>query len=235
MAWENLALNLRSVSRLKLVYNCGHFLHPVGWFLGGGAEWLHPLLCQHHSWFSELLASWDPPRMHLQVRQARRTVCGWKARWVSYQDPPFRSLPNFFSITPQIPFQPLPNYLPNSLFNYPPSLLYNHSLYPLNPPRITPPPLPPNPGTLCGDCQPGYGVTFDLRSCQRNCGPYGILLFLVICLITPLLSLAVLYFDFPLPNELKGVIFYAQVRQWNILTFDLPHKFEQAILHLISF
>ena len=64
---------------------------------------------------------------------------------------------------------------------------------------------------LCGDCQPGYGVTFDLRFCDSNCGPWGKMLFVVICLITPLLSLALLYFDFPIPNELKGVIFYAQV------------------------
>ena len=34
---------------------------------------------------------------------------------------------------------------------------------------------------------------------------------MVICIVTPLLSLAVLYFDFPIPTELKAVIFYAQV------------------------
>ena len=32
-------------------------------------------------------------------------------------------------------------------------------------------------------------------------------------LVTLVLSLLVLYFDFPLPNELKGVIFFAQVYQ----------------------
>ena len=32
-------------------------------------------------------------------------------------------------------------------------------------------------------------------------------------LVTLVLSLLVLYFDFPLPNELKGVIFFAQVHK----------------------
>ncbi len=54
-------------------------------------------------------------------------------------------------------------------------------------------------------------MTFDLRYCLTGCGAGGKILFVVICLITPLLSLAVLYFDFPIPDELKGVIFYAQV------------------------
>ena len=36
-------------------------------------------------------------------------------------------------------------------------------------------------GTLCGDCEEGYGVTFDLRSCRTNCGAGGIVLFVVIC------------------------------------------------------
>ena len=35
-------------------------------------------------------------------------------------------------------------------------------------------------GTLCGDCQKGYGVTFDLRFCRR-CGAGGIVLFVFIC------------------------------------------------------
>ena len=67
-------------------------------------------------------------------------------------------------------------------------------------------------GTLCGDCREGYGVSFDLRFCQNKCDA-GILLFVVICIVTPLLSLAVLYFDFPIPTELKAVIFYAQVNK----------------------
>ena len=66
-------------------------------------------------------------------------------------------------------------------------------------------------GKLCGDCLPGYGSTFDLRYCRSDCGAGGIVLFLVICIVTLILSLAVLYYDFPLPNELKGVIFFAQV------------------------
>ena len=66
-------------------------------------------------------------------------------------------------------------------------------------------------GKLCGDCLPGYGSTFDLRYCSNKCGATGIVLFLVICIVTLIVSLAVLYYDFPLPNELKGVIFFAQV------------------------
>lgn len=66
-------------------------------------------------------------------------------------------------------------------------------------------------GKLCGDCLPGYGTSFDLRYCLRNCNYFGIFLFVGICIVTLLLSLAVLYYDFPLPNELKGVIFFAQV------------------------
>ena len=66
-------------------------------------------------------------------------------------------------------------------------------------------------GQLCGDCQPGYGVTFDLRYCRKDCGVIGIILFIGICVITLVVSLAVLYFDLPLPNELKSVIFFAQV------------------------
>ena len=68
-----------------------------------------------------------------------------------------------------------------------------------------------NPGTLCGDCKEEYGVTFDLRRCSNKDCSYGPALFVAICVITLVVSLAVLYFDFPLPNELKGVIFFAQV------------------------
>lgn len=128
-----------------------------------------------------------------------------------------------------------------------------------------------SPGTLCGECQDGYGVTFDLRFCQDDCGAGGIAFFVVICefhltspsshptlllcytpsppthpllcltcftltltsshtfpyplstciitlsppstgVLTIILSLLILYFDFPLPDELKGVIFFAQVK-----------------------
>ena len=37
-------------------------------------------------------------------------------------------------------------------------------------------------------------------------------MFIFICIITMIGSLLVLYFDFPIPNELKGVIFFTQVR-----------------------
>ena len=40
--------------------------------------------------------------------------------------------------------------------------------------------LPPLPGTLCGECQEDYGVTFDLRFCRR-CGAGGPVLFAFIC------------------------------------------------------
>ena len=66
-------------------------------------------------------------------------------------------------------------------------------------------------GTLCGDCLEGFGATFDLRYCRDDCGAGGIILFIAICLVTLVGSLAVLYFDTPIPNELKGVIFFAQV------------------------
>ncbi len=36
-------------------------------------------------------------------------------------------------------------------------------------------------GPLCGDCDQGYGVTFDLRFCKKDCGAGGIVLFIVIC------------------------------------------------------
>lgn len=54
-------------------------------------------------------------------------------------------------------------------------------------------------------------ATFDLRYCRNDCRGVGVVLFVAICVITLLASLAVLYYDFPLPNELKGVIFFAQV------------------------
>lgn len=40
--------------------------------------------------------------------------------------------------------------------------------------------LPPLPGTLCGECQEDYGVTFDLRFC-RHCDAGGPVLFASIC------------------------------------------------------
>lgn len=70
-------------------------------------------------------------------------------------------------------------------------------------------------GQLCGDCEHDYGITFDLRYCRQNCGATGIVLLIAICVVTLLVSLAVLYFDFPLPNELKGVIFFAQVMYYS--------------------
>ena len=73
-------------------------------------------------------------------------------------------------------------------------------------------------GKLCGDCLPGYGTTFDLRYCFKNCRFVGIVLLVGICLTTFILSLAVLYYDFPLPNELKGVIFFAQVIPYSPVT-----------------
>lgn len=75
-----------------------------------------------------------------------------------------------------------------------------------------------NSGKLCGDCLPGYGTSFDLRFCLSNCDYVGIVLFVAICIITLLLSLAILYYDFPLPNELKGVIFFAQVVHLSLLS-----------------
>lgn len=69
--------------------------------------------------------------------------------------------------------------------------------------------------TLCGNCIKGHGVTFDLRSCKdcsdRIGGWGGVLLFVVICISVIVISVIILYFDFPVPNELKGVIFFAQV------------------------
>ena len=81
-------------------------------------------------------------------------------------------------------------------------------------------------------------MTFDLRFCRR-CGAGGIVLFVFICkltlqicsqysettdnvdteclstyaagLVTVFLALLILFFDFPLPDELKGFIFFAQV------------------------
>ena len=38
-----------------------------------------------------------------------------------------------------------------------------------------------SPGTLCGKCQKGHGVTFDLRFCRNDCGAGGIVFFVVIC------------------------------------------------------
>ena len=71
-------------------------------------------------------------------------------------------------------------------------------------------------GQLCGDCQPGYGVTFDLRYCKQDCGVVGIIVFIGICVVTLIVSLIVLYFDLPLPNELKSVIFFAQVTSYTL-------------------
>jgi len=61
-------------------------------------------------------------------------------------------------------------------------------------------------------------VTFDLRSCEE-CNANGSVLFAFLIILVPIVSLAILYFDFPLPNELKGVIFYAQVcKPWEQLS-----------------
>ncbi|CAI8022052.1 hypothetical protein GBAR_LOCUS12976 [Geodia barretti] len=65
-------------------------------------------------------------------------------------------------------------------------------------------------GTLCGDCKEGYGVTFDLRFCRR-CGAGGIVLFVFICIMTVIVSLLILFYNLPLPDELKGFVFFAQV------------------------
>lgn len=72
--------------------------------------------------------------------------------------------------------------------------------------------IPLFPGKLCGECLEGYGPSFDLRFCSKGCVPGGVILFIFICIITMIGSLFILYFDFPIPNELKGVIFFTQVR-----------------------
>ena len=38
-------------------------------------------------------------------------------------------------------------------------------------------------GVLCSKCKKGYGLSFDLLSCQKNCNEYGgILTYVIICM-----------------------------------------------------
>jgi predicted outer membrane repeat protein len=80
-------------------------------------------------------------------------------------------------------------------------------------------------GTLCGDCKEGYGVTFDLRFCRR-CGSGGIVLFVFICVVTVVIALVVLFCDLPLPDEMKGFVFFAQVI--GLIYRNAPYRLGQS-------
>ncbi|XP_065897690.1 uncharacterized protein [Dysidea avara] len=67
-------------------------------------------------------------------------------------------------------------------------------------------------GDLCSQCKDNYGVTLDLRKCGvDSCGAVGITIFSLTCLFFIVFSSLALFFDFTLPNELRGFIFFAQV------------------------
>ncbi|XP_065897695.1 uncharacterized protein [Dysidea avara] len=67
-------------------------------------------------------------------------------------------------------------------------------------------------GDLCSRCKQGYGVTLDLRYCDDNlCGVAGVIIFSLACLFFILFSSLALFFNFTLPNELRGFLFFAQV------------------------
>eukprot|EP00731_Ephydatia_muelleri_P012526 Em0006g1420a len=69
-------------------------------------------------------------------------------------------------------------------------------------------------GIFCSQCKDGYGVTMDLLSCENNCGisAPGLYIYVILyCILIPILTLVILYFDVKVPNELKGFIFYAQI------------------------
>lgn len=73
-------------------------------------------------------------------------------------------------------------------------------------------------GILCGQCADGYAVTMDLLQCvvtDTNCA-IGLSVFLTLCGIVAIICLLVLIFNVELPNEMKGFVFYAQVRSSDI-------------------
>ena len=88
-------------------------------------------------------------------------------------------------------------------------------------------------GVLCGECEDDFGVTLDLQSCTpSSLCVAGLVLFIALCktnwssfktdfysfcsfssgFLVVGVSLMILILNVELPNELKGFIFYAQVK-----------------------
>jgi predicted outer membrane repeat protein len=69
-------------------------------------------------------------------------------------------------------------------------------------------------GLLCGECRSneGYGITMDFKYCSTyGCTGGGIALFFIVCGLVVIFCCFILYFNIPVPNELRGFFLFAQV------------------------
>ena len=187
-------------SNIKVVFLC------IGWTLDWCERGQVSHLLQHYSWILELHTPRFTARLSLQVWWAWRTVCWWP-NWLAH---------THAHIHPHPPTHPHPRthththaHTHTHTHTHTHAHTHTHTQWHVFEHVLCTSIVP---GKLCGECLDGYGPSFDLRFCSNECVPGGVLLFIFICIITMIGSLLVLYFDFPIPNELKGVIFFTQVR-----------------------